>query len=114
MPAANKIGRRFVFLASTIITAASSIWAGAFHGTLQWMLNNAMNGVGTAAYQAIIQLAVSVFRHFRRYCFKYKSALMLVIFGRFSIHSLSMSEVDRSLSTSLGSNLDPCKIVPTH
>jgi MFS family permease len=58
VPAANKIGRRFVFLASTIITAASSIWAGAFHGTPQWMLNNAMNGIGTAAYQAIIQLTV--------------------------------------------------------
>lgn len=79
MPAANKFGRRFVFLASTVITAASSIWAGAFHGTLQWMLNNAMNGVGTAAYQAIIQLAVSACGHFALYCFNYKSLTLVIL-----------------------------------
>ena len=74
------------------------------------MLNNAMNGVGTAAYQAIIQLAVSVSGYCVCYCLLYKSVLMLVIFGRFSIHFLSMSEVDRCHSTSLDSNLGPCTL----
>ena len=58
IPLAMKIGRRPVFLATTIICMLSGIWTGKFHGTAQWMLSIALNGVGTSAYQAVIQLSV--------------------------------------------------------
>ncbi|KAF2083890.1 MFS general substrate transporter [Saccharata proteae CBS 121410] len=58
IPAAMKIGRRPVFIATLIICTASAVWGGCFHGTAQWMINNVLNGFGTSAYEAVIQLSV--------------------------------------------------------
>ncbi|UNI23900.1 hypothetical protein JDV02_009692 [Purpureocillium takamizusanense] len=58
MPAANLLGRRLVYLASTALCLATGFWLAAVHGTTQWMLNMIVNGIGTSAYQAIVQLAV--------------------------------------------------------
>ncbi|KIW46523.1 uncharacterized protein PV06_02191 [Exophiala oligosperma] len=58
IPTAMKIGRRPVFLASTAICMCAGIWLGKFNGTASYMLAQVLNGVGTAAYQAVIQLSV--------------------------------------------------------
>jgi MFS family permease len=58
IPAAMKIGRRPVFLATTIICMCAGIWLGKFTGTGQWMMAMVLNGFGTSAYQAVIQLSV--------------------------------------------------------
>lgn len=53
-----KFGRRPVFIFTTIICMCAGIWLGKFHGTAQWMLAMVLNGVGTSAYQAVIQLSI--------------------------------------------------------
>ena len=58
IPTAMKIGRRPVFLATIIIDTCSMIWIGKFNGVAQWMLSTVLMGIGTAAYQAVIQLSV--------------------------------------------------------
>ncbi|KAI1629992.1 major facilitator superfamily domain-containing protein [Exophiala viscosa] len=58
IPTAMKIGRRPVFLASTVLCMCAGIWLAKFNGTAQWMLAMVLNGMGTAAYQAVIQLSV--------------------------------------------------------
>ncbi|KAF2146157.1 uncharacterized protein K452DRAFT_106756 [Aplosporella prunicola CBS 121167] len=58
IPAAMKIGRRPIFLATTAICIGASAWQGSFHGTAQWMLSCVLGGVGTSAYQAVIQLSI--------------------------------------------------------
>lgn len=58
IPAAMKIGRRPVFLATTLICLGAAVWIGYFQGVAQWMLAMILNGVGTSAYQAVIQLSV--------------------------------------------------------
>ncbi|GJN83208.1 MFS transporter [Purpureocillium lilacinum] len=58
MPTANILGRRLVYLATTALCLATGFWLAAVHGTAQWMLNMIVNGVGTSAYQAIVQLAI--------------------------------------------------------
>jgi MFS family permease len=58
IPLAMKIGRRPVFLLTTAICLGSAIWTGKFHGLAQWYLTEILNGVGTSAYQAVIQLSV--------------------------------------------------------
>ncbi|KAH0139100.1 hypothetical protein KCU67_g15275, partial [Aureobasidium melanogenum] len=55
---ANKVGRRPVFLFTTLICSLAGIWQGRVNGTAQWFLSNILNGVGTSAYQAVIQLSV--------------------------------------------------------
>jgi MFS family permease len=55
---ANKVGRRPVFLFTTLICCLAGVWQGRVHGTAQWFLSNSLNGVGTSAYQAVIQLSV--------------------------------------------------------
>ncbi|KAI4724370.1 MFS general substrate transporter [Aureobasidium sp. EXF-10728] len=55
---ANKVGRRPVFLFTTLICCLAGVWQGRVHGTAQWFLSNVLNGVGTSAYQAVIQLSV--------------------------------------------------------
>lgn len=57
IPAAAKLGRRPVFLATTAIWMCAAIWTGKFHGVAQWYLAMILNGVGTSAYQAVIQLS---------------------------------------------------------
>ncbi|KAK0659534.1 putative MFS-type transporter [Lasiodiplodia hormozganensis] len=58
IPTAMKIGRRPVLLLTTLICTGAGIWSANFTGTAQWMLSNVLNGVGTSAYQAVIQLCV--------------------------------------------------------
>ncbi|CAJ2505485.1 Uu.00g128790.m01.CDS01 [Anthostomella pinea] len=58
IPLANKIGRRFIFLTTTLICMGAGAWLGSFNGTAQWMLAMVLNGIGTSAYQAVIQLAI--------------------------------------------------------
>jgi MFS family permease len=58
IPVANIIGRRFVFLATTIICCAAGVGLGSFNGTGAYMAIQVLNGLGTAAYQAVIQLAI--------------------------------------------------------
>ncbi|KAH8647363.1 major facilitator superfamily domain-containing protein [Xylariales sp. PMI_506] len=58
IPAANKVGRKLVFVVTTVICLAAMLWLGSFNGTGQWFLAMVLNGVGTSAYQAVIQLSV--------------------------------------------------------
>ncbi|KAI0123560.1 major facilitator superfamily domain-containing protein [Xylariales sp. AK1849] len=58
IPLANKIGRRFVFLLTTLINLCAMMWAGFFQGTGQWMADMILGGIGTSAYQAVIQLSI--------------------------------------------------------
>ncbi|OJD34270.1 mfs transporter [Diplodia corticola] len=58
IPTAMKIGRRPVLLLTTLICTGAGIWSASFTGTAQWMLTNVLNGFGTSAYQAVIQLCV--------------------------------------------------------
>jgi MFS family permease len=58
IPAAMKLGRRPVFLATTAICLGAAVWTGSFHGLAQWFCSEILNGVGTSAYQAVIQLSV--------------------------------------------------------
>ncbi|KAB2578390.1 putative MFS-type transporter [Lasiodiplodia theobromae] len=58
IPTAMKVGRRPVLLLTTLICTSAGIWTANFTGTAQWMLSNVLNGVGTSAYQAVIQLCV--------------------------------------------------------
>ncbi|PSS12906.1 hypothetical protein M430DRAFT_143353 [Amorphotheca resinae ATCC 22711] len=58
IPAAMKIGRRPVFLLTTILCLCAGVWTGKFHGTGQWFGAQVLNGLGTSAYQAVIQLSI--------------------------------------------------------
>lgn len=58
IPAANKIGRRPVFIATTVICMCAAIWLGYFNGVASWFLSMILNGFGTAAYQAVIQVGL--------------------------------------------------------
>ncbi|KAB8245115.1 major facilitator superfamily domain-containing protein [Aspergillus flavus] len=58
VPTAMKIGRRFCFLATLLLCIGSSLWMGAFHTAGEWFGSNILNGLGTSAYEAVIQLVV--------------------------------------------------------
>ncbi|KZF20415.1 MFS general substrate transporter [Xylona heveae TC161] len=58
IPIAMKFGRRLVFLATTAICLAGTVWTGSFNGTGQWFGSNILSGIGTAAYEAVIQLVI--------------------------------------------------------
>ncbi|RWQ98656.1 putative MFS transporter [Paecilomyces variotii] len=58
IPTAMKLGRKIVYILSLCLTVASGIWGGFFYGTGQYYIMLAINGVGTAAYQALIQLTI--------------------------------------------------------
>ncbi|KAJ9616006.1 hypothetical protein H2204_014175 [Knufia peltigerae] len=58
IPTAMKIGRKFVYISSMLINMAAALWNAYIYGTAQWYLNNAFGGVGTSAYEALIQLTV--------------------------------------------------------
>lgn len=58
IPMAMKLGRKSVFLATTCFCLGAAVWLGNFYGLAQWMLSMILNGVGTSAYQAVIQLSV--------------------------------------------------------
>lgn len=55
-----KFGRKIVFILSLVILCGGSIWGGLYHGVAQYFILSALQGVGTAAYQALIQLTVSI------------------------------------------------------
>ncbi|TGO14073.1 hypothetical protein BTUL_0059g00610 [Botrytis tulipae] len=58
IPAAKRLGNRFVFLTTTLICICAGIWLGKFQGTGEWMGAMILNGLGTSAYQAAIQLSI--------------------------------------------------------
>jgi MFS family permease len=58
IPAAMKIGRRFCFLVPLILCIGLSSWIGSFHTAGEWLGSNMINGLGTSAYEAVIQLVV--------------------------------------------------------
>lgn len=61
IPTAMKLGRKIVYILSLILLGSGSIWGGLFHGTAQNYILSMINGIGTAAYQALIQLTVGSF-----------------------------------------------------
>ncbi|RAO67986.1 uncharacterized protein BHQ10_003998 [Talaromyces amestolkiae] len=58
IPTAMKWGRKVVYIASMTINMCTAVWNAYFYGTAQWYLNCAVGGLGTSAYEAIIQLTV--------------------------------------------------------
>ena len=54
-----KFGRKIIFILSLLVLCAGSIWGGLYHGVAQYFVSSALQGMGTAAYQALIQLTVS-------------------------------------------------------
>lgn len=53
-----KLGRKIVYILSLAILLGGSVWGGFYHGTVQYFIMLAIQGIGTAAYQALIQLTV--------------------------------------------------------
>jgi MFS family permease len=58
IPTAMKLGRKIVYILSLAILLGGSVWGGFYHGTAQYYVMLAIQGIGTAAYQALIQLTV--------------------------------------------------------
>lgn len=58
VPAAHKFGRRPVFIITTVFCLASAVYTGFMKNTGDWFGSLIINGIGTSAYEAVIQLAV--------------------------------------------------------
>lgn len=58
IPSAMKFGRRIVYILSLVFILVGGVWGGFFEGTAQYYLMMVVTGIGTAAYQALIQLTV--------------------------------------------------------
>ena len=58
IPIAMKIGRRFCFLMTLLFCIGSSCWTATFTTVGGWYGSNIISGLGTSAYEAIIQLVV--------------------------------------------------------
>ncbi|KAJ6131682.1 hypothetical protein N7471_006897 [Penicillium samsonianum] len=58
IPSAMKFGRKIVYILSLLILLGGSVWGKFYHGTAQYYIMLAVQGVGTAAYQALIQLTI--------------------------------------------------------
>lgn len=58
IPTAMKIGRRPVFIATTVIALCAMVWLGKCNGTASWYLALTLNGFGVAGYEAMIQLTI--------------------------------------------------------
>ncbi|KAJ5998833.1 hypothetical protein N7451_006643 [Penicillium sp. IBT 35674x] len=58
IPSAMKFGRKIVFILSLLILCGGSVWGGLYHGVAQYFIVSALQGAGTAAYQALIQLTI--------------------------------------------------------
>ncbi|KAE8152215.1 MFS general substrate transporter [Aspergillus avenaceus] len=58
IPTAMKFGRKIVYILSLVFVGASGIWGAFFTGTGQYYVMLAISGMGTAAYQALIQLTI--------------------------------------------------------
>lgn len=59
IPTAMKVGRKIVYILSLLLLVGGSVWGKYYTGTAQYYIMLAIQGVGTAAYQALIQLTVS-------------------------------------------------------
>ncbi|OQD81878.1 hypothetical protein PENANT_c024G06081 [Penicillium antarcticum] len=58
IPSAMKFGRKIVYILSLLILLGGSVWGGFYTGTAQYYIMLAIQGIGTAAYQALIQLTI--------------------------------------------------------
>ncbi|KAJ5153092.1 uncharacterized protein N7482_009570 [Penicillium canariense] len=58
IPTAMKLGRKIVYILSLVVLLGGSLWGGFYHGTAQYYIMLAIQGIGTAAYQALIQLTI--------------------------------------------------------
>lgn len=58
IPTAMKIGRKPVFIATTVIASCAMVWIGKCNGNAQWFLAMTVNGLGVAGYEAMIQLTI--------------------------------------------------------
>lgn len=54
-----KFGRKIVYILSLLLLVGGSVWGKYYTGTAQYYIMLAIQGIGTAAYQALIQLTVS-------------------------------------------------------
>lgn len=61
IPTAMKFGRKIVFILSLVFVMAAGIWGKFFTGTAQYYVMEVVSGIGTSAYQALIQLSVGLF-----------------------------------------------------
>ncbi|GAV28110.1 hypothetical protein PMKS-001578 [Pichia membranifaciens] len=58
IPTAMKIGRKPVFIGTTVIALCAMVWVGKCNGNAQWFLAMTLNGLGVAGYEAMIQLTI--------------------------------------------------------
>jgi hypothetical protein len=58
IPTAMKLGRKIVYILSLLCLLGGSVWGGFYTGTGQYYVMLGIQGIGTAAYQALIQLTV--------------------------------------------------------
>ncbi|KAJ6111885.1 hypothetical protein N7523_007946 [Penicillium sp. IBT 18751x] len=58
IPTAMKLGRKIVYILSLVCLLGGSVWGGFYTGTGQYYIMLAIQGIGTAAYQALIQLTI--------------------------------------------------------
>ncbi|KAJ5965623.1 hypothetical protein N7481_012337 [Penicillium waksmanii] len=58
IPTAMKVGRKIVYILSLLLLVGGSVWGKYYTGTAQYYIMLAIQGVGTAAYQALIQLTI--------------------------------------------------------
>lgn len=58
IPTAMKFGRKIVYILSLTFVCGSSIWGGLFYGTAENYILSIIGGIGTAAYEALIQLTI--------------------------------------------------------
>ncbi|GKZ42308.1 hypothetical protein AbraIFM66951_001389 [Aspergillus brasiliensis] len=58
IPTAMRYGRKIVYILSLLFVLGSGIWGGFYEGVAQYYIMMVVNGIGTAAYQALIQLTI--------------------------------------------------------
>ncbi|PYH69866.1 putative MFS transporter [Aspergillus vadensis CBS 113365] len=58
IPTAMRYGRKIVYILSLLFVLGSGIWGGFYQGVSQYYIMMVINGIGTAAYQALIQLTI--------------------------------------------------------
>lgn len=94
VPVAMLFGRKIVFIISLILVGAGDAWQGRFYGTTQFYLSCTISGMGTAAYEALVQLTVCSLRFTRVWW-----DLTAYTRGRSLMSSSTMSVVGCSPST---------------
>lgn len=99
IPSAMKFGRKIIYILSLVILCGGSIWGAFYNGTAQYYIMLVIQGIGTAAYQALIQLTVSIYR------LSFSAELLRRI--RYSTCSSPTNAVAWSRFISSSSNSDP-------